>query len=271
MMEKHRIRRTIITLARSAIYLISLCLFQGCGPGGDRILEEIVEQSYSIDSNASISISNQDGSIQIYGAKTDKIKIEAIKKAYRSEALKAISVHVFAEPGAVSIETSRPPRPFWGFSDRSGTVDYVIVVPESASISRLELANGEVLLEEMRSPSARAHLGSGRLFAHNCFGNLTLSVSTGNLALVWDWWEENPFAIEAMTEDGNTFAYIPGDASFHLTAKAGTGKIANDFMEQQDRSTESITRIDTVVGQGAKAAIKLEAKEGNIKIAEHNP
>src|SRR6202022_1035019 len=94
-----------------------------------------------------------------------------------------------AGPNSVSIETKFPPKKAWGFSDRSGTVDYVLVVPQTAQISRLELENGEVLIEGMRGGKKNARLGSGRLFAHNSFANLDLAATTGNVALVYEWWE----------------------------------------------------------------------------------
>src|SRR6266404_8550452 len=46
------------------------------------VLEEIVEQKYTLDPNATLSISNTDGSIRIYGHAAAEISIQAIKKAY---------------------------------------------------------------------------------------------------------------------------------------------------------------------------------------------
>jgi DUF4097 and DUF4098 domain-containing protein YvlB len=199
------------------------------------------------------------------------VRVEAIKKAYSPERLKAISVQVSAQPNSISIETIYPPDSDAGFSDRSGTVDYVIVVPHTIRISKLELTNGEVQLDGMRSDEARTQLGNGRLFAHNCFGNLNLSLKTGNLAIVYEWWEEREFSIHATIQDGNAFAYIPTEAAFHLIAHTATGKIANDFAEKEQRRTEPINKIDMLVGGGGKTTFQFETQDGNVKIAEHNP
>lgn len=249
------------------------CLFPGCRRGGDQTLEETVERSYPVASDATLTITNRDGSIRVYGAGGDtrQVRIEAIKKAYKPERLKAISVNIKADPNSIAIETTYPSDSDPGLSDRSGTVDYVIVVPQSMRISKLELSNGEILLEELRSTEGRANLGNGRMFAHNCFGSLDLHLHTGNVAVVYEWWEEAEFSIRCTIDDGNAFAYIPSDAAFHLVAHAANGKIGNDFEEKEKRHVELENQVDMFVGGEAKTLFQFESQDGNIKISEHNP
>jgi len=251
----------------------SLCLLANCGPTGDPTLEEMIDHRYPIDSKATLSVRNRDGSIRVYGAGggTREVQVEAIKKAYSVERLKAISVQIFATRDSVSIETIYPDDSNPGFSDRSGTVDYVIVVPRTIRILKLELANGEVLLEEMRGEEAHANLSNGRLFAHNCFGNLALHLGTGNLSIVYEWWEKQEFSIRSTIEEGNAFAYFPGDATFHLIAHTETGQIGNDFEEKEQRHVEPVNKVDMLVGNGGKTTFQFECRDGNIKISEHNP
>ena len=259
-----------------------LCLFcslwltasvGSCRPPVDRTLEETFDHSYPIEPTATLSVRNRDGSIRVYGAgpETHEIRVEAIKKAYKPDRLKSISVQVSARPDAVSIDTVYPNDPSTGFSDRSGTVDYVIVVPQSIRIAKLELGDGEILVEGMRGDEAHVQLGNGRLFAHNCFGNLDLDLKTGNLAISYEWWEEAEFAIRSTVQQGNSFAYIPSDAAFHLMARSATGKVASDFEEKEHRHAELDNKIDVVVGGGGKTTFQFETQDGNIKISEHNP
>jgi DUF4097 and DUF4098 domain-containing protein YvlB len=252
---------------------IAFCLLLSCRPAVDRTLEEMIDHRYPIEPTATLSVTNRDGSIRVYGAgsETRSVRVEAIKKAYSPERLKAISIQISAGPNSISIETIYPTDSDAGFSDRSGTVDYVIVVPHTIRISKLELTNGEVQLDGMSSDEARAQLGNGRLFAHNCFGNLNLSLKTGNLAIVYEWWEEREFSIHATIQDGNAFAYIPTEAAFHLIAHTATGKIANDFAEKEQRRTEPINKVDMLVGGGGKTTFQFETQDGNVKIAQHNP
>ncbi len=251
---------------------MAFCLLLGCRPAVDRTLEEMIDHVYPVEPTATLRVTNRDGSIRVYAAgKTGDVHVEAIKKAYSAERLKAISVKISAQPNAISIETIYPPDSPIGFSDRSGTVDYVIVVPQTIRISKLELGNGEVLVEGMRSEEARAELGNGRLFAHNCFGNLDLNLKTGNLAIAYEWWEDLEFSIRATIQNGNASAYIPTDAAFHLIAHTATGKIANDFAEKEQRRPEPVNQIDMLVGGGGKTTFQFETQDGNVKIAEHNP
>ncbi len=252
---------------------IAFCLLLSCRPAVDRTLEEMIDHSYPVEPTATLSVTNRDGSIRVYaaGAETRDVRVEAIKKAYRADRLKAISVQISAGPNSISIETIYPSDSGAGFADRSGTVDYVIIIPQTIRISKLELANGEVQLDGMRSNEARAQLGNGRLFAHNCFGNLDLNLKTGNLAIVYEWWEDIEFSIHATIQDGNAFAYIPAEAAFHLIAHTATGKIANDFAEKEQRHAEPTNTVDMLVAGGGKTTFEFEAQDGNVKITGHNP
>ncbi|MBV9619158.1 MAG: hypothetical protein JO201_08095 [Verrucomicrobia bacterium] len=237
-------------------------------------MEELSDRRYPIDPTAAtLSVRNRDGSIRIYGAGGDvrEVRVETVKKAYTPERLKAISTQVAAERNSISIDTIYPKDPGSEFADRSGTVDYVIVVPQNIRIAKLELSHGEVLLEEIRSAEAHAKLGIGRFFVHNCFGNLDIGVMTGNLALVYEWWEQQDFTIRSKVEDGNAFAFLPAEAEFHLSARAVTGKISNDFEEIEQRRAESTNQIDMLIGGAERPKIEIEARDGNIRIAEHNP
>lgn len=258
---------------RAISLAIASCWLLGCRPAVDRTLEEMIDHVYPVEPTATLSVTNRDGSIRVYAAGGDMrdVRVEAIKKAYSAERLKSISIKVSAQPNAISVETFYPPDSAIGFSDRSGTVDYVIVVPQTIRILKLELTNGEVQLDGVRSEEAHAQLGSGRLFAHNCFGNLDLTLKTGNLAIAYEWWEDLEFSIRATIQDGNAFAYIPTDAAFHLIAHTATGKIANDFAEQEQRRAEPINKIDMSVNGGGKTTFQFETQDGNVKIAEHNP
>ena len=255
-------------------FLLVLLFIGACRQAGDATLEEISDRRYPVDpSAATLSITNRDGSIRIYGADANyrEVRVEAVKKAYTPQRLKEITIEVSQRENAITIETKYPSGDGGAFSDRSGTVDYVIIVPQTAMISKLDLGNGEVLIEEMRSKQAHAQLGSGRLFVHNCFGSVDIGVKTGNVALVYEWWEERDFSISATIEDGNAFAYLPEEAAFHLVARTTTGKIANDFEDKEQRGAEFPKQIDVKVGGAEQPKIQIESRDGNIRIAEHNP
>src|SRR3954469_925666 len=68
-------------------------------------LEEFVEQRFEVDADVTVSIQNIDGSVRVYGAEEPVVTVQAIKKAYNSERLRAILVDTKATPKSVAITT----------------------------------------------------------------------------------------------------------------------------------------------------------------------
>ena len=133
-----------------------LSALAGCGSAAHSPLEETFEQIYTIEPTVNVTVINGDGAVFVYGSNTNEMRVQAVKRAYTRERLKQIAVVVSVHPGSVSINTKFPPKPKWALSDRSGTVDYTIVIPATANLARLELEDGEVLVDGMRSRRMRA-------------------------------------------------------------------------------------------------------------------
>jgi hypothetical protein len=243
----------------------------GCGSAADRTLEETFEQIYTIEPTANVTVINGDGAVFVYGSNTNEMRVQAIKRAYTRERLKEIAVDVSTQPGSVSINTKFPTKPKWALFDRSGTVDYTIVAPATANLMRLELGDGEVVVDGMRGERMHARLGSGRMFAHNCFGKVALALDRGTLTLVYDWWETGKFSIKANVAHGNAWAFFPADIVCHLVAETGHGKIGNDFEEVAQRGTKEITKADMLIQGGGDDAITMRAKEGDLRIVKTSP
>ena len=248
-------------------------LLNGCGSTENRVLEEVVEKVYPVNASTNISIHNRDGAILVYGSDGNEIRVRSVKKAYNRERLSQIAIDVSIKAGAVSITTKFPPQPKSASSDRSGTVDYTTVVPETASISALDLNAGEVVLDSMHGRELNARLGDGRIFARNCFTNLGLTMNRGTLTLGYDWWRQQKFLAQANVAQGNAWVFLPTDAGFHLLARAAHGKIANDFnsVPLTANSSGSEMKIDEIVNNRGSATIEIRVDKGNIKIAKANP
>ena len=248
-------------------------LLNGCGSADHRVLEEVVEKVYTIEPEAKVSIQNRDGAVLVYGGEPNEIRVHAIKKAYSHDRLNQIAIDVSTKSGAVSVTTKFPSKPKWGFSDRSGTVDYTIVIPETASISALELNAGEILLDSMRGSEVHARLNDGQTFARNCFTKLDLTMKRGTFTLTYDWWEQEKFSAQVNVGQGNAWVFLPTEAAFRLIAYAGNGKIANDFnnVPLVSNSSAREMKIDQIVNGGGPAAINVQVAKGDIKIGGANP
>lgn len=248
-----------------------VCGIAGCSDPEERLVEQTFEKSFTVNPTARLTIRNVDGAIRLYGSKTKEVKIQAIKRAYSADRLDKIIVNATGQADSVDIDTTYPPRPKLSWSDRSGIVDYTIVLPETCIVSRLELTNGEVQIEGMRDAAVSARLVNGRMFDHNGFGKHDLFVANGGLDITFDWWERRVFSVSAKIVNGNLRAFIPGDGSFHLLAAATSGNIANDFGDREQSAKGKVRKIDMYVGDSALPSIELQATEGNIGVTEANP
>ena len=246
-------------------------LLAGCRDPEENLVEQTIEKNFTVSPTARLTIRNVDGAIRVYGSKTTEVKIQAIKRAYGADRLDKIVVNATGQTDSVDIDTTYPPRPKLSWSDRSGAVDYTIVVPETCTVSRLELTNGEVLIEGMRDATVSAKLVNGRMLDHNGFGKHDLFVANGALDVTFDWWERRKFFVNAKIVNGNLRAMIPGESSFHLLAAATSGNIANDFGARELNSNTKVRKVDMFVGDAALPTIDLQATEGNIAVVEANP
>ena len=236
-------------------------------PAGE-VLEDVVERRFPLDPSGTFSLRAIDGTVEIYGSDSREVKIVATKKAFSLERLNAIAIRVDARHDAVSIETTPPPPRRHHFSDRSGTVEYIINVPQTARITRVELPHGELVIDGMRGPSIAANLGSGQLVTHNCFCDQTIRLHQGGLNVSFDWLEERPIAVEAVIEDGNVLARIPTDATFQLRALAKQGHVSSDFSPMESRKRGDVSEINEVIGDAPATKLSFRADEGNIHISE---
>ena len=232
------------------------------------VLEDVVERRFPLDPAGTFSLRAIDGTVEIFGSDSREVKIVATKRAFSLERLNAIVIRVDARLDAVNIETTPPPTPRHRFSDRSGTVEYTINIPQTARIARVELPHGELVIDGMRGPSIAANLGSGQLVTHNCFCDQTIRLNQGGLNVFFDWLEERPIAIEAVIEDGNILAHIPTDATFQLRALAKQGHVSSDFSPMESHKRGDASEINEVIGDAPATTLSLRANEGNIHISE---
>jgi hypothetical protein len=67
--------------------------------------------------------------------------------------------------------------------------------------------------------------------------------------------------------------FLPTEAGFHLLARAGDGKISNDFNNLPVSAKSSVRgmNVDQTVNGGCSATINVRVDKGDIKIAEANP
>lgn len=252
-------------LARAAARTLLILLVGTSFATAKPALEELSEKVYAVPPNVSLTVRNTDGTIYIYGWDHAKIKVTARKKAYSAERLKEIAVNVKIDGDHASIDTSFPPKPQGlGVADRSGTVDYIILVPEKCSVTQTELSAGEIILEGLRGGAANARLTNGRITTRNCFAGGELTIQDGALDIYHDWWEPFTFAVRGSVARGRINVLLPLDANVRLSAKSGDGKVTNKFAEGDE--PREARELNAKIGEGTGAEFNLQATNGNITI-----
>ena len=254
-------------IALAVLSVLGGLLFANGVTAGE-VLEDVVERRFPLDPSGTFSLRAIDGTVEIFGTDSQEVKIVAVKKAFSPERLNAIAIRVDARQDVVNIETTPPPPPRHHFLDRSGTVEYTINIPQTARIARVELPNGELVIDGMRGASIAASLGTGQLVIHNCFCDQTVHVDQGELNVFFDWMEERPISIEAKIEDGNLSARLPTDAAFHMYAVAKEGHVTSDFSPMETRQRGDDSEINEVIGDGPATKLIFRAGEGNIHVSE---
>ena len=94
-----------------------------------RLVEQTIEKTFTVNPRARLTIRNRgwsDSPLRLENA--HEVKIQAIKRAYGADRLDKIIVNATGQADSVDIDTTYPPRPKLSWSDRSGMVDYTIVV-----------------------------------------------------------------------------------------------------------------------------------------------
>lgn len=248
---------------------LGACAFLFCVAASAAPLEEISAQEYPLSADGSLSVVNTDGTTYIYAWSENSVRVVTRKRAYSKERLQGIAVKVSNTADAINIETSYPPKPE-GLStaDRSGTVDFLILVPQKATIAKAELSAGEIIISGMYGRAVNARLTNGRITLENCYADTHVSVTDGALDIFYAWDESLRFAVDAQIARGHLRVGLPLPTAVQIDAESGDGKIFNQFAET-DASAEQEHRLQTVIGDGSGARFKLRATHGNIGILKY--
>jgi len=239
----------------------------GCSKGPEIPRTEVFEQTYEVESNARLTIRNLRGSISIQGVDTTQMRVKATKTAGSEEQLSSINLSVEAEAGSVAISTNVLPIKKKSLRGGTGVVDYVLTVPRTVKIARLELEDGNVVIEGMEGEDVRANVVDGQLTVRDCCSNVHLGIANGDLDLSYEHCARRVFVAEAQIMHGNARVSVPRDAAFHVRAETAEGKIANDFTDIVQVNGRTTPKIDMVVGKDARSELTLRVSIGDIRIA----
>jgi len=265
---KIRIAIALITAVLGSLLVLLSCKPK---PKGELPANEVIEQTYKVDPNATVRVTNIRGSVTIQGTDASEVRMRAVKSASSAAQLKDITLNVSAEPGDVLIKTAFLRQKKMPFFAGTGAVDYMLVVPRTARIARLDLDDGKVSVEGIQSTDIRANVVDGQLVIQNCCGNLKVSVGNGPLDLAYGRCDGPYFSADAQVLNGNVRLSVARGAALRVRGETLNGKIANNVGAMVGLSGQLLRKIDLPLGNGRRCDINVRVTSGDITIVSAEP
>jgi len=267
----------------------------------DRV-EKVMEESFTLDSTGSFSLTNVAGNIDIYSWDKEEVKMVATKSISSwgtsdpEELLDRIKIEITSQPKNLRIHT-RYPVFSW---IKNARVDYQLWIPEATSV-RLESVSGAIQIEEhlnrvyAKTVSGRIKLENirgnvevktvsgqvsarqikGDIRANSVSGSLIFRDSQGSLSYLHSTSGRIEAELTAIDEDasdmslstvsGSINLYLPDDASFDLDVSTVSGEINTGFKVLIDSISERKLRGE--VGTGG-INIELKTVSGSISLGK---
>jgi hypothetical protein len=230
---------------------------------------ERFEQTYPLNANGRVSVSNVNGSITVEAWDRNEVRLEAVKTADTKESLAEVQIRIDARPDSIRIETDYGS---WRRNDGSALknknhgrleVQYRLQVPRGAVLDGIETVNGSVTISNMTN-STRASAVNGSVKATNLRGTARISTVNGTTEVDFDTLASSG-QILLETVNGKVLLTIPSDANATLRADTVNGQISNDF-GLPVRKGEYVGRdLYGRLGNGA-LNIKLNSVNGELAI-----
>jgi len=250
------------------VFAAFLALLCGCNAQKEKPALEVFEQKYPVDSDAIIRIMNPHGSIAVRGNDSTEVQLHATKIAGSTEQLKNISVSVIAQNNDLLIKTNFVRPKGKAFLSNGDRVDYELSIPRTLKIMRLDVDDGRVFVDSVKTSELRANVVDGQMELRNCSGKINIGVQNGDLTLFDDTGKTQTSSTEARVLHGTLTISVPRNAGFRIRAETTDGNITSAFAQTVDIKGGPLRKIDISSGAAPRSEIQLEVKSGNIIIAD---
>ncbi|MGB7202151.1 MAG: DUF4097 family beta strand repeat-containing protein [Pyrinomonadaceae bacterium] len=232
---------------------------------------EKFEQTYPLNANGRVSVSNVNGSITLEAWDKNEVKLVAVKTADSKERLAEVEINVESRPDYLDVETN-----YEKWKTRNGgrwgnhgklEVDYQLMVPRGAILNEIETVNGAVEVSNFTN-IVRISAVNGTVKAVNIRGTAKLSTVNGEVLADFDRLEGgSKIALE--TVNGRVNLTIPSDSSATIKADSLNGNITNDFGLTVRKGKYVGRDLYGRIGSG-DVQIKLNSVNGGLSIGRKN-
>ncbi len=231
---------------------------------------ERFEQTYPLNANGRVSVSNVNGSITIETWDKPEVKLEWIKTADAKESLGEVEIKIDAQQDSLSVESNYLDWKRPGANGRiynKLTVEYRLMVPRNAVLDEIETVNGSVSITNAGN-TTKASAVNGEVKAVNLRGAATLSTVNGTVTADFDQMQAGS-RISLETVNGTVNLTLPSDVNATLKAETVNGKISNDFNLPVRKGQYVGRDMYGKIGSG-DVQIKLESVNGELSVRRKN-
>ena len=199
-------------------------------PKGDE-LTEAFNQNYALTPTGRVSISNINGDVHISVWDRNEVKVDAVKRAYKSERLSEVTIEVTNTADSVVIKTKYPERNL-NFDRRTrennpASVEYTLTIPRGARLDGAELVNGSLDIDGIQG-DVDASLVNGEVKAGGLGGEVKLSTVNGPVEANVSRLSESK-GVNLSSVNGPIVLIVPSGANAQVRASTIHGGITNDF------------------------------------------
>ncbi|MDQ3712097.1 MAG: DUF4097 family beta strand repeat-containing protein, partial [Acidobacteriota bacterium] len=191
---------------------------------------ERFEQTYPLNSNGRVSVSNVNGSITLETWDKNEVKLEYVKTADNRERLSEVEIRIEGRQDSFSVETNfekwKRSDGKWNKNNRFD-IQYRLIVPRNAILDEIETVNGSVSITGAGN-FTKASAVNGQVRANNLRGTANLSTVNGTVEADFNELQAGS-RISLNTVNGTVNLTIPSDANATVKADTLNGNITNDF------------------------------------------
>jgi DUF4097 and DUF4098 domain-containing protein YvlB len=228
---------------------------------------DTIEKSFTVDSNASLRLSNVNGGVEIQAWDKDEIKVTAVITADSQEDRDRIEIEFDQNSRGVIVETEYKNESSWGNNHNLAKVEYTVMVPFSATLSAIELVNGSLRIEGIEG-EINADTVNGSIQAEGLTTNGEFNSVNGSIKVSYKSLSNEIDDIELATVNGSIKLYVPADISASVNAETMHGSIKTDFGLHAEKNMFSGRNLEGNIGSG-DIRINIESVNGSVKILKN--
>jgi DUF4097 and DUF4098 domain-containing protein YvlB len=248
--------------------LVPLFLFAFAGQLADSAVTETIEATHAVTADASFSLENINGNVEIGTWDRSDIRVVAVKKARTQEDLDALEVKITADDTHVAVKTkyNRKQGSWLGRWTSSGDVTYTVTVPAGASLRKVRTVNGSVSVEDVGG-WVDVSTVNGSIDTVGLRNNAKLETVNGSVKARFAAVSAEQ-SIEIGSVNGRSEIVLPEDADCGIKARTVNGRIRTDFGLHIDKPKYGPgNRLNGRLGEGT-ASVDISTVNGAIRVSK---